>query len=281
MPILLPHMRTITRPPLDEPFELNRDSPQAEGIVAWWPTLGSRGTGKLRDYGGRGLDGTFKGPGEPAWVTDGQFGNVLSFDGSDDYIDCGTALFSTTDASQPYTVSVWMKTSSDGGIITQYYALGSPANRWGLRVLGGKLVYWKVVTLATSSQSINDGIWHCVGFVKSGSGANGVQLYIDGKPDGTGTDNNAFLSANTQIGTFGPMAVLFAGTMSDIPIHNAVLPPSVIWQMQAPQTRWELHRPLRRVWAVKLPIGWRQNVITPVLAGLGQTKGVLGTGINL
>ncbi len=45
--------RWVNRGAPNYPFVLNRESNQAKGLVAWWPTLASKGaTNALRDLGG-------------------------------------------------------------------------------------------------------------------------------------------------------------------------------------------------------------------------------------
>ena len=50
----------LTYPPLGEPFEINYNSPQAAGLVACWPVIGSVSGSVLRDRA-MSLNGTISG----------------------------------------------------------------------------------------------------------------------------------------------------------------------------------------------------------------------------
>ena len=64
----------------------------------------------------------------------------------------------------------------------------------------------------------------------------------------------------------------FYGLLSDVRIYNRALSAAEVWQQWAPQTRWELYRPLvRRVWTVPAG-GWAYN---PVWNG----RGVIGSNV--
>jgi hypothetical protein len=84
-------------------------------LVAYWKFDDGSGTTAI-DSGGNGHDGTIEG--DPQWV-DGQFLGALEFDGSSNYVNCGTGVsFSTVGdggAASGYTISVWINPSDPGG----------------------------------------------------------------------------------------------------------------------------------------------------------------------
>ena len=81
----------------------------SDGLVAHWP-LDEGGDGTARDASGNGNDGTLNGP---TWDS-GKFGGALSFDGSNDFVDCGNS--STLDfGTGDFTVSAWIKTADRAG----------------------------------------------------------------------------------------------------------------------------------------------------------------------
>jgi hypothetical protein len=97
---------------------------------------------------------------------------------------------------------LWLKTTSTGteALVSQYSGSTS-TYRFGFRLNSGKLAYWKGGTyIATSSQSVNDGEWHLLAFTKNSTAA--IKLYIDGLPDGAGTDTKYFQATPTMMGIF-------------------------------------------------------------------------------
>jgi hypothetical protein len=117
---------------------------------------------------------------------------ALDFDGTDDYVDLGSALLSTSDGSQAYSFECWAKTTYSGASTKALIGQSTSGTyRFKLCITSGNFVYWKGGTnLATSSNDFNDDTWHHLAAVKNSSG--GVTLYIDGQQEATGTDNNDF-----------------------------------------------------------------------------------------
>ncbi|BDS13277.1 choice-of-anchor D domain-containing protein [Aureispira anguillae] len=149
-------------------------------------------------------------------------GNMYNFDGVDDRIDLGAALLPTTGV-QDFSISAWIKTTTnDGGIITQYQS-SSNSIRFGLRTTTGELVYWKAGVIAATSTgaNINDGNWHHIAITRASTGA--INLYIDGVVNGTGSDANAIQNANTVIGNFGLTTnVAYGGGLDEVRIWSTV-----------------------------------------------------------
>jgi hypothetical protein len=139
------------------------------------------------DQSGNNFNGTIYG----ATWTQGRYGNALSFDGVDDYIDFGTApsLSGTTD----FSVAFWLKSTFTGGgyIIAQrapgfngewMVNLGGNHNN---SVLNPGKIYFMVYNNGFqweiwSTTAVNNGQWHSIVAVRQG--ANGY-LYIDGNLD--------------------------------------------------------------------------------------------------
>ncbi len=245
-------------------FELNTNSPQAAGLVAWWPMLASRGMGKLRDMGGRGLDGTLgTGTNSPAWSGDGVVGTALSFDGGD-YVN-----IAITSAAQSYTFIFWMKSSAAAG--TVQYLIDFQSGRFVIAhqsSSSGKLGYydgndWRVLQSAPI-----DGLWHHLAFVFNSVTATGM-AYIDGVAGTSAVYSAANLGGTARIGNkYNGTGNGFNGSLGDGRIYLGVLPPSIIYQMYDPATRWDLYAPIRRWWAVE------EGIFHNVLIG-GRTGGIL------
>jgi len=84
-------------------------------IAAYWKFDDGSGTTAF-DSSGNGHDGTLEG--DPQWV-DGQFLGALEFNGSSDYVNCGTGVSFTTvgdgGTADGYTISVWINPYDPGG----------------------------------------------------------------------------------------------------------------------------------------------------------------------
>jgi len=90
-------------------FELNTNSPQAQGLVGWWPTLGARGW-VMPDRSGHGMSGTFQNTGtwSTPWAVNRTLGWMVDYPAStgDRYI----ALPGNILSSDVYSVSLWFIT---------------------------------------------------------------------------------------------------------------------------------------------------------------------------
>ena len=154
--------------------------------------------------------------------TSGYSPYALDFDGTNDYIDCGSLSLN----SNTGTVSAWIKTSytSDFQIIT------SIDSQLQLRVLTTgeiRLILYNGGSFKNlnSTATVNDGNWHHIAFTYSSSGMN---IYIDGSgisntdnatPLTTATDN-FLIGARSLSGT---LSKHFNGSISNISIWNAEL----------------------------------------------------------
>ncbi len=197
-----------------------------QGLIGYWKFDETGGT-TVRDYSAYGRDGTYVG--NPVPDIDAadtiKYNNPrsLEFDGVGDYININQPILSTTDPNQPYTISVWARTVTGDGLVTQYSS-ATPSDRFGIRINGGKFVYWKGgANIAASAADVDDGIWHHLTAVKSGSGANQVTLYIDGVADGTGTDADDFDAASVHFGIFGGINAPYTGNMDEVRIYDRAL----------------------------------------------------------
>jgi hypothetical protein len=131
-----------------------------------------------------------------AYVSDGLSGwsgsntYSLNFDGTDDRLDASSVV---TPSATSGTISAWIKTTS-----TAYQAIVSAADTsgavtWGwMAVFNNKLriTFRKsggTVKIADGSTTINDGSWHHVVAVSSGTA---YSLYVDGSAETLTNSNN-------------------------------------------------------------------------------------------
>ncbi len=235
-------------------FTLNRHSPQARGLVAWWPTLGSRGTNVLRDMSGRRNNGFFiGGAADPVWVATDR-GAVLDFDGNDKVnIDAGqTAILN----GSAITVAAWVRLRSYGVVANTRQVLGDDAigdGSIGLRVggdgtlLNNDKLYGQVITgaardglMGTTSLALNQ--WYHVVFTWRQNG--NKALYVNGRQD-----NVAAAGANPIDGAQASTLFLgdddvrgrfWDGLIGDTRIHLCQFTPGEVWhQFTEP---WDLYK---------------------------------------
>jgi len=232
----------------------------ASGLVSWWAleetatsttTADSHGsnTGTLGDgstsstypafnsdlYGGdtpvkpRAIDNA------PTVQSDAIGSGSALFGGTDDYIQIGNGLDSTLiDVSVGWTYTAWIKTTASTGYFLG--ARGSNGDEIRLQITSDKFVstydeHPDAVT-ATSSTSINDGVWHHIATTVDDSL---VTVYVDGvnedDTDNSGSSDLVFDNDVVYIGTrsesngdiSGSSNDYIAGNICQVGIWDAVL----------------------------------------------------------
>ncbi len=249
------------------PFEVNYHSPQAAGLVAWWPTIASRGQSVLREIvRGPQLDGVFNG--SIACGADAELGAAVNLSGSTTYVQ---SAFTKATLGSRLTISFWFRhavTNHDKGIFSMAGAAisgspwlllqgqGTPSVRWLL--LGGYRFLHPIV-LST---------WHLISLTYDGatwnSYLNGVAATPYSGALGTGVGTYTFWGSGWN--------GYYAGRIADARMYNRALSAAEVYQMYDPATRWELYRPQRRFWAVKAAAGGVPG-LWPRMAAIGGRGG--------
>ncbi len=172
------------------------------------------GSGTIaHDSNGR-IDGTIYGA---TWTT-GKINGALSFDGTNDYVNCknGPSNFNNL------TVSAWIKTSTKGVLVSDRYKSYGNGNWYTLFSNG--------IELGDSNQCLNfnadtlDNIWHHIVYIKNGINHT---IYVDGSVDQSFVSN---VTINQDQPTFfgkrwyqSSDAFWFNGIIDDIYIYNRAL----------------------------------------------------------
>jgi len=185
-------------------------------------------------------------------MMDGQLGSVLSFDG-DDYVSLNSAFW-LGNLTQ-YTISLWFSVddvSTSQMLYNQSYT-GSVNPVVALYVRSSEVALFHRDDAATGGYPAypiaNNVLYHAVGVRKA---VDHFELFVDGISRDTDTTSKGTTTLDIeQLGRHLTGVLYLDGFIGDVRIHNVALPPSVIHQMWAPQTRWELYKPLRRFWSVK------------------------------
>ncbi len=229
----------------DYPYSLDVNSPQAQGLVGWWPG-GPSGGQKLYDLSGYGNNGALTNFGyTPAsgWAPGVDGGNgALRYDASNDYVQTAFASQLTD-----FTVSCWFFAFSGPG--GSYYRIvdkafdtgfwlghggGSGTTAWGGGIMQTSGAFMTPVTLALNQ-------WHLLTMRRSGTTQT---VFGDGgKVTATATVSGSALSS-TQM-RFGTSVTpgagdYFDGISEDIRIYNRARSDAEIAADYDPSTRWNL-----------------------------------------
>ena len=159
--------------------------------------------------------------------TDGKFGKALSFDGVDDYINCGD--IDAIDGASKITVTAWIKWEGKVGGLTvsrefhrkhYVYAFGGgwkdhKARFW---IYDGS---WK--NSGDSITDIDDGNWYFIVGVYDGEY---LRLYVDGVEESNNYIGSTTLYANDEpviIGSSRGTAEFWNGIIDEVRIYNRAL----------------------------------------------------------
>jgi hypothetical protein len=242
-------------------FELDRESAQAKGLVAWWPLVGD-----TRDHSLYGNHGTAANGAVEA-VTD--LGGCYRFDGDNDKIDIPASSRYSTDTE--LSVSLWFRStgapSSSGDLLedftgTQIFRIFLDAGRPRRRHRDSGGTY--ADNTYGSINEFHDSTWHLL--VETLSRVTDVEkLYIDGADTGDDTS----LAAWT--GTFGPdsaitigrVAASHEGEIADVRIYDHALSAGIVHEIFSPATRCDLYAPRSRPTSIVVEAG----APTAVMAG--------------
>ena len=250
--IIIPGRYGIQRPRW--PFTINRDSPQAEGLVAWWPIIPFGNDGPLYELV-RGFNAARNG--NPTYQSDSEFLWYQALDGTGDYWDVGDE--DELDAgTENFAFSCWLRNPDEVSFPINK-RVNSSAVGWEF-ILERGLVEDRVTMRlfdGDAAQSTNvdwdmptsDGEWHLVcGVVDRDAGLG--RIYGDGIEIATEDISGWLTLSNAQSVQFGARngANLYAGDICDIRIRKGgLLNSTVAYQMWDPHTRHDLIYELGRV----------------------------------
>jgi hypothetical protein len=217
------------RTPAQVVWEYNKGGP-----LGWWKLDECTGT-TAYDASGNGLNGTItidatgtytsagtcsSGTGTHAWNagTTGKFGSALAFDGTDDVISVPDS--SAVDLTDQATFMAWVKldVNNDTQNIFQKDVSGNRGYAFYITNTGkvAMFVYSNVI----GNTTLNTGEWYHVAAVKDGAN---VTIYVNGKPDGTGTLTSSIPNSTLNLGIGGrpsDNADIFDGLIDDARIYR-------------------------------------------------------------
>jgi len=152
---------------------------ETNGPAAWWKF--DEGTGTIAYDSVDSNNGTIYGA---TWTT-GKIGGALSFNGTSNYVDCGSGPSNYDNI----TVSAWMQTSTNGVLVSNRYNSGGYGTWYTLSStgleLGGNSSGVGYVNVTFHATTL-DGLWKHIVYTKNGSSH---AIYVNGSLDQSFTSN--------------------------------------------------------------------------------------------
>lgn len=245
-------------------YVLNRQSPQAKNLLAWWPTLGGNGI-HLPELS-NGINATYT-SGNPTWSRSANYGTAVSFDGTtDNYFDAGTdtRLNFTAD----FSLSFWVRLLSGHAVNDVLLCRGV----WGtggyyVQTVSGspyKMAFYINQPTGIKFQSasdISEDIWYHIAITRRGGSPGDTSIYINGVLDiTTSTVNNptSVPGYTFYIGRYDTTSFEPVCDMADIRAYNRTLNSGEVARIYNPLTRWDLYKPVMT----------RRNFVAPAAAAI-------------
>jgi hypothetical protein len=265
--LLLPD--SYTGPPPDF-AGVNRDSPQADGLVYWWAALPCRGTTVLRDFV-QAKNAPLSG--NAALSLAGPRGWGMALDGSGDYADTPSLTIPV-----PFTIMVWVRNDAADGNIRGVFRLDGASTIALYRWSNGRWAFYTGGSL--EGDFTQAGVWELVILTYDGVTK---RLYINGAETVFGAGGaSATLSASTgtlRIGGDG-FGQHFNGQIGELRVYNYAQTLSQVKQFWNPATDWDLYdTPYRRFFFVPAGAGGPQTV-SPDPVGLTLSPAAVTTAVS-
>lgn len=201
-------------------------------LVAHWPMNDASGT-SVADASGNGRTGTATGT--PTWGT-GRFGGCLNFDGVDDYVSVADHASLNFGASQDFTVSLWLNTTTTASAGLWPLAIGKIDVTSHFALILDESVdvpgewYWQLKSASvkyscTSTTTLRDGSWHHIVGQREGTTS---RVFRDNVQVGTITNAGVSGSlSNTTALEMGRYSAAdpqrYTGALDDIRIYSRAL----------------------------------------------------------
>nr|MBP7118976.1 LamG domain-containing protein [Candidatus Woesebacteria bacterium] len=233
-------------------YDYNRGGP-----IGWWKFDDCQGT-TAYDSSGNGNNATLtysllpytqvgtctSGTASDAWYggASGRFNGSIAIDVNSDSISMGDLSLFSFERTTPFSVSVWIKTSTDAAMnLVGKQDSADPYTGWSLQTGGLGFVYFQMInTFATNHLEVktpftySDNVWHHIVATYSGnSSPSGIHIYVDGKDKTLETEYD-LLSASIvnsiplTVGSRNLVGQEYSGLVDDVRIYNYVLSSSQV-----------------------------------------------------
>jgi len=176
--------------------------------------------GIAHDTSGNGNDGTIYGA---KWV-DGKFGKALSFDGVDDYVDCGNDSSLDIEASSgKLTYAVWVKPALNGIDYddSNYIILQHERSQLYIDRINGDFCSYLGGSVLCSGVVPTAGNWYYIALTFDGSQK---EIFVNGISKGTQSETlEDQTGKHFYVGTLPAASAFFNGTIDEVRIYNRAL----------------------------------------------------------
>lgn len=221
------------------PFSLNRQSPQAQGLIGFWPLVGTAADLATVGYGEVVNGGEWVGS-----TLGAQSLNLTA--ASTQYVSVPTSRL-----LGDFTASFWVKRNADRGLDAGISKSNSaePAP-FDIYWNGGAWQYYVGdgiggYTFIAATSIAGPGVWEQVTVTCVGANSAPMEIYLQGVLRNTG---NTFrfndLGNAIQFGSRGDLFTALDGQIAHVALWNRVLSPTEIWALYDPATRWDLYKPI-------------------------------------
>jgi hypothetical protein len=148
----------------------------------------------------------------------GANGGTIVFDGTDDYVNCGTI---TTGGK--ITVNAWIKFS----IAANQHIVDSSSNTWHLALLDTNRPYfWNGTTYHTAAQALSTSTWYMITGVQGST----LDVYVNGGLSQSLASNLNVGSGNVNIGRWQSGTRPYNGNIAQVSIYNRALSATEVLQ---------------------------------------------------
>ena len=213
-------------------FAVRPVMPKTDPALVGWYKLENENSGTAVDYSGWDYYGTLSG--KPQWV-EGYYGETLSFDGDDDYVDLGNPK-AWSSARSPRSMCGWARTDTVAAGWRWIAAYGSPATSQAMFIgmTGGSLYGGGYGDDIFKDGLWEIGVWHHICLTYDGTTA---KLYTDGMEVASGAKTWNLVPSRACIGRqVNTLAEFWDGLIDDVRIYNVALTPEQIKQVMRGDT---------------------------------------------
>lgn len=233
------------QPPLGVNYSLNRASPQAVGLVGWWPAIGGN-AGIRRDLAS-GFNGVYAAGSIPlgnAVAARPEMGPMTTFaaGGTDSYVVGTIPALDATAAG--FSATAWVivaSTASTDGAVVGKLNTTAPFNGWMMWRSGATFVFYINAGARATSATIATGNLYHVTMTWDGTTP---KIYINGQINATGSSYTTVPVSGFpfHIGRYHDAAGrAFDGQIGDVRYYNRALSAAEVWAQWNPATRWNLY----------------------------------------
>lgn len=242
--ILRPSQR-VYRPP--ERFALNAASPQANGLIGWFPFAGQyRGNTRVVNA----VLGTEHDPtsGIMAWENNAEYQAYTYWDGKTWY---NPALAGSISTHFTVAYCAMLESSADQRVWTtgNQNSNNRQLNCGAVSATTLALHMWGNDLTVTVPNHAGTWIWYA-GVFDGSKPSYQQMIYSNGILVGARSNSIGFIGNQFHYLGRANWGGAWKGKILDVRIYNRALSADEVWQLYDPATRWELYQPERRFWAI-------------------------------